>query len=119
MQVKFTDPASARFNRHEFIVKQDRERAQRFAADCTFNDDGVLVNKIGRIVSPSQLDELGLIVPNPEKQAEAYDKSTQAFFAEYRKQDHTLTGEALFEARAAFGEGATVVNVITGRKQVL
>lgn len=36
--------------------------------------------------------------------------------AEYRRNDKGLSGEALAEARAAFGEGATVVDVLTGKK---
>lgn len=36
--------------------------------------------------------------------------------AEYRRNDKGLSGETLAEARAAFGEGATVVNVLTGKK---
>ena len=36
--------------------------------------------------------------------------------AQYRRNDRGLTGEALAETRAAFGEGTTVVNVLTGRK---
>lgn len=36
--------------------------------------------------------------------------------AEYRRNHKGLSGEALAEARAAFGEGATVVDVLTGRR---
>ena len=41
-----------------------------------------------------------------------------AFFAEYRKQmaTHVPSDEERFEARAAHGEGVTLVNVITGQK---
>lgn len=39
---------------------------------------------------------------------------TAAFLAEYRRQARPLTGEALLEARAAFGPGATVVDIVSG-----
>lgn len=39
--------------------------------------------------------------------------------AEYRRNSKGLTGEALAEARAAFGEGTTVVDVLTGRRMRL
>jgi hypothetical protein len=40
-----------------------------------------------------------------------------AFFKRYaeNQKNHVPDAEELFEMRAAFGEGATVVNVITGR----
>ncbi len=44
---------------------------------------------------------------------EAQDEES---LAEYRRNDRGLSGEALAEAKAAFGEGATVVNVLTGKK---
>jgi hypothetical protein len=52
----------------------------------------------------------------PAGQAEACQANTDAFLAEYRAQDHTPSREDLFEMRAAFGAGATVVNVITGKR---
>ena len=39
--------------------------------------------------------------------------------AEYRRNHRGLSGEALAEARAAFGEGATVVNILTGERTKL
>jgi len=41
--------------------------------------------------------------------------------AKYREamKNHVPTGEELFEMRAAFGEGETVINVITGKKTKL
>ena len=40
----------------------------------------------------------------------------QESLAEYRRNDKGLSGEALAEARAVFGEDTTVVNVLTGKK---
>jgi len=46
----------------------------------------------------------------------ARDAETAAFVAEYRANYKGPSAEELFEMRAAFGAGETVVNVITGRK---
>lgn len=44
--------------------------------------------------------------------------STSEFLKEYceRMKDHVPSAEERYEMRAAFGEGQTVVNVITGKK---
>ena len=48
---------------------------------------------------------------------EAYAKNEEAF---WRSTDNVeAQGERLFEMKAAFGEGAEVVNVFTGRKHIL
>ena len=54
-----------------------------------------------------------------EATAEKRDEQNAESLAEYRKSDRGLSGEALAEARAAFGEGTTVVNVLTGKKTLL
>lgn len=50
------------------------------------------------------------------KKREAQDAES---LAEYRRNSKGLTGEALAEARAAFGEETTVVDVLTGKKTKL
>jgi len=55
----------------------------------------------------------------PEAQKAADDAHTEAFLAEYRKQDHTPDAEQLAEMRAAFGPGETVVNIVTGQRTKL
>ena len=54
-----------------------------------------------------------------EATAKKRDAQNEESLAEYRRNDKGLTGEALAEARAAFGEGTTVVNVLTGKKTLL
>jgi hypothetical protein len=44
---------------------------------------------------------------------------TAAFLAAYRANPPEMTDEALFEARAAFGPGTKIVNVITGQQTQL
>jgi len=45
------------------------------------------------------------------------DEKTKKFLEEYREnmKDHEPDAEHMYELRAAFGEGETVVNVITGK----
>lgn len=54
-----------------------------------------------------------------EATAKKRDAQNEESLAGYRRDDRGLSGEALAEARAAFGEGTTVVNVLTGRKTKL
>lgn len=51
-----------------------------------------------------------------EATAKKRDAQNVESLAEYRRNDRGLSGEELAEARAAFGEGATVVNILTGEK---
>ena len=46
------------------------------------------------------------------------NREQDAFLAEYRERmaNHVHSDEELFEMRAAFGEGAVVVNAITGKE---
>ena len=47
------------------------------------------------------------------------DAQNEESIAEYRRNHKGLSGEALAEARAAFGEGTTVVNILTGERTKL
>lgn len=68
-----------------------------------------------QIVPPWVYEEASLIVP--EDHLKAYDVETSEFLADYRERmaDYEPSAEELFEMKAAFGEGETVVNVFTGR----
>jgi hypothetical protein len=82
--------------------------------------DGVMfwriVHSSGRVehrVIPVDVLTDAFIEPWPAQIA-AYKADLDAFFAEARKNATPLTGENLAEARAAFGPGRKLVNVITG-----
>jgi hypothetical protein len=49
-------------------------------------------------------------------QRAALDRETATFIRAYRKRDRRMSAEERFEARAAFGAGTTVVNILTGRR---
>lgn len=51
-----------------------------------------------------------------ESTARKRDAQNKESLMEYRRNDKGLSGEELAQARAAFGEGTVVVNVLTGRK---
>ena len=52
-----------------------------------------------------------------KKCAEARDADNSAFLKDYRERmkNHVPSDEEMFEMKAAFGEGETVVNVLTGK----
>lgn len=66
------------------------------------------------VVPPSVLRDYFLEIP--AAQQASYDKETDEFLAEYRRNARPPSEEQLFEMRAAFGPGATVVDVITGQR---
>ena len=51
----------------------------------------------------------------------AYKEDTETFLKRYREQqkNKVYSEEELYEMRAAFGEGETVVNVVTGKRITL
>lgn len=53
-----------------------------------------------------------------EKMNEIRKKETNAFLSNYKKQmkNHVRSEEEIFEMRAAFGVGSTIIDVITGEK---
>jgi hypothetical protein len=53
-----------------------------------------------------------------EKSRAARDVDTSAIIEEYRRvnANRVMCDEERFEARAAFGEGATVVDIVTGQR---
>ena len=54
-----------------------------------------------------------------EATARKRDAQNEESIAEYRRNHRGLSGEALAEARSAFGEDATVVNILTGERTKL
>lgn len=56
-----------------------------------------------------------------EKSKSLDEEESTKFLEEYRKsqENRQYSEEELFEMRAAFGEGETVINVFTGKKTIL
>lgn len=104
---------------HKFQV----EEAQRLAGKL--RTEAVIANGVIRWLSNNQVPpadcvalaaHIGLSV-DVEASTTARDADTTAFLADYRKRNarRRVTAEQRAEMRAAFGPGAKVVNVITGR----
>jgi hypothetical protein len=83
--------------------------------------DGVLYNCIGRIVMEGTIKDYSLaVIPgyDADKHAAAKNADDSAFVARYREAQAAAgppSHEQLAEMRNAFGEGAVVVDVISGR----
>jgi hypothetical protein len=91
-----------------------------------FYDDAYLSNgvphwKSNGLIPPKDILEFWAYfsLPFNFEQAEiARELETDRFLAEYRARmaNHVPSGEELYEMRAAFGTGVTIVNAITGQK---
>jgi hypothetical protein len=98
------------------------EEAKKLRAkieDDTFVDsDGCLRWNMGNAV-PSWTWEEAYGEKMPGAFLGPYNRDVAAFLDDYRKNDSPPDAEQLYEMRAAFGEGETVVNVFTGRETKL
>ena len=86
---------------------------------ATVDPDGAIRwNGNGRFLMDDLCEKLEYAGYSFSREATARKRAAQneESIAEYRRNHKGLSGEALAEARAAFGEGATVVDVLTGRK---
>ena len=94
-------------------VKADLE-----AGRITIDEAGVARNCIGRVLMDDQMELLIRVTDraNAEATHTAREDEVEAELAEYRANYRGPSAEELAEMRAAFGPGATVVNVITGKK---
>lgn len=102
-------------------AKRDAERLLgKFATDATVDQNGIVRwNSNGR-VPPADILALWAHVGKPfnlELSNETRDVELSLSLADYRErqQDVLPSAEEMFEMRAAFGEGAEVVNIITGK----
>ncbi len=88
-------------------------------ADATVEADGAIKwNSNGSYLMDDFCEKLEYAGYPFDREATARkrDAQNEEFLAEYRRNDRGLSGEALAEARAAFGEGTVVVDVLTGKK---
>jgi hypothetical protein len=83
--------------------------------ETSYGEQGEILWRSNDRPVPLDAFQDALMVP-PAVQAAAAKAATSAFLKAYRKADPKMTAEERGEARAAFGAGTTVVNVITGRR---
>jgi hypothetical protein len=91
--------------------------AEQLASDATFTD-GVYRWKSNGNVPPLDLLEIAGVPADVLATCRAaYDKETRAALDAYREaRRNGPSAEELYEMRAAFGPGETVVDVITGER---
>ncbi|MEB8638244.1 hypothetical protein P4H32_31920 [Bacillus cereus] len=93
--------------------------AAKFETDA-YVENGIVRWKSNNSVPPTDILEFWAYLKKPfdyQKSLEQRDIEVQESLARYREamKNHVPSEEELYEMRAAFGEGATVVNVITGK----
>jgi hypothetical protein len=99
------------------------ESVKKYFEEANVVDGVVRWNSNGK-VPPQDLLELWAYVGfnfSLERSMEVRDAEQSEFFKQYREEraNQGYSQEQLFEMRAAFGAGATVVNAITGEKITL
>lgn len=110
----------------EYWARHAREEAARLIAqrdEIEVEEDGAAKwTSSGNYLPEDVVEKLvfgGADFFSPEATAEKREHQDKAFLDEYRSRKHTPTAEELAEMRAAFGEGTTVTNVLSGEKYKL
>lgn len=105
----------------------EQARLQEKIKTQTYEKDGALFWSVARTWNPPQerpvpmdvFKDAGVEAPAGQKAVVSAHEA--ANIAAYRKamENHVPSAEEMFEMRAAFGPGATVVNVLTGKRTKL
>lgn len=84
----------------------------------TIDESGVARNCVGRALQNDMLEKVMMVSDkvNAEATRKECEKEALAAFEAYRTNYTGPSEEELFELRAAYGRGTTVVDVIAGRK---
>ena len=125
------DTAMTRFERElngslgAYWQAQAQKELERVANDLatgkiTIDENGVAYNCIGRPLMSDMAEKVALVTDRINREAtakaesEEAAKSIEAYRANRRQNGYSA--EELHEMRAAFGEGTTVVDILTGKK---
>lgn len=91
-----------------------------FRGEITIDKEGIARNCIGRVVVDEVANALDYIIQDGsfrlDKTVEARDAEDTQFIKNYMAQNRNPSDEELLEMKAAFGEGATVIDVLTGKR---
>ncbi len=92
-------------------LKADLETGQ-----ITIDENGIARNCIGRVLMSDMLEKLTLVTDKADIEATAAARETEDAkeLEVYRTSKKARSGEELAEMRAAFGEGTTVTDILTG-----
>ena len=99
----------------------ERVKADLQAGKVTIDENGVARNCVGRVLMSDMLEKLTYVTDrvNVEATMAAREDEVSRSLAEYRRNARPVSAEELNEMRAAFGEGQTVVNILTGERYSL
>lgn len=106
------------FWKNDAEKRLDKVRAELAEGKITIDAEGVARNCIGRVLMDDLLEQVGMVTDkvNVEATRAAREAEDAVFLAEYRTRCESPSAEELAEMQAAFGAGATVVDVLTGEK---
>ena len=95
----------------------ERVRKDLEAGKITIDGNGVARNCIGRVLMDDMLEKVNLLTDKADTEATraARAAEVEAALEEYRKNYEGPTEEEKAEMRAAFGDGETVIDCITGK----
>ena len=101
-------------------AEKELERVSQDIKDgnITIDENGVARNCKGRALQSDMLEKVLMVsdTVNVEATRAARDEETAKVIEAYRASYTGPSEEELFEMRAAFGTGTTVVDVLTGKK---
>ena len=101
-------------------AKKELERVKKDLDEgkITIDENGIARNCIGRTLHDDMLEKVAMISDkvNIEATRVARDEETANVIEDYRASYTGPSEEEMFEMRAAFGTGTTVVDIFTGKK---
>lgn len=104
-----------------FWQKQAEAELEKIKTDLaggaiTIDEAGVARNCIGRVLMEDQMERLAMVTDKADAAATkaAREAEVKAELESYRAARKPLSAEEKAEMRAAFGEGTTVADVLTG-----
>ena len=94
-------------------VKKDLKEGR-----ITIDEKGIARNDLGRTLHDDMLEKVAMVSDkvNVEATRAARDEETAKVIEAYRAYYTGPSEEEMFEMRAAFGTGTTVVDIFTGKK---
>jgi len=97
--------------------KEKQENASKKSDAYRDSEGAWRWNSSKRVPFDDMLETWNLSDADLKASREARDKDNTEFIREYRNRmaNHVYSSESLYEMRAAFGKGARVVNIITGK----
>lgn len=101
-------------------AKKELERVKKDLDEgkITIDENGIARNCIGRTLHDDMLEKVAKVSRkvNVEATRAARDEETAKVIEAYRASYTGPSEEDLFEMRAAYGKGTTVVDIFTGKK---